>query len=152
MCSHYSSKRTWPKRLGLGRFAGQRGFAGCACNSRNKEMPPICPLSLVTTFFLAAALRMLSTVSLRTLLLVVRSLSSSPEPNLLVWLWGFTELQIPPCFGCCPSSDNAFRVFRRCEFTADSQHARIPRDQLAIAWRTMSRAFSSLARLFASSG
>ena len=61
-------------------------FAGCACNSRNKEMPPICPLSLVTTFFLATALRMLSTVSLRTLLLVVRSLSSSPEPNLLVWL------------------------------------------------------------------
>ena len=44
------------------------------------------PLSLVTTFFLATALRMLSTVSLRTLLLVVRSLSSSPEPNLLVWL------------------------------------------------------------------
>ena len=44
------------------------------------------PLSLVTTFFLATALRMLSTVSLRTLLLVVRSLSSTPEPKLLVWL------------------------------------------------------------------
>ena len=35
-----------PERLGLGRFAGQRGFAGCACNSRNKEMPPICPFSV----------------------------------------------------------------------------------------------------------
>ena len=44
------------------------------------------PLSQVTTFFLATALRMLSTVSLRTLLLVVRSLSSTPEPKLLVWL------------------------------------------------------------------
>ena len=44
------------------------------------------PLSLVTTFFLATALRMLSTVSLRTLLLVVRLLSSTPEPKLLVWL------------------------------------------------------------------
>ena len=43
-------------------------------------------MSLVTTFFLATALRMLSTVSLRTLLLVVRSLSSTPEPKLLVWL------------------------------------------------------------------
>ena len=32
--------------LVVSRFAGQRGFAGCACNSRNKEMPPICPFSV----------------------------------------------------------------------------------------------------------
>ena len=51
-----------------------------------KKCPQFVLFQLVTTFFLATALRMLSTVSLRTLLLVVRSLSSTPEPKLLVWL------------------------------------------------------------------
>ena len=73
----------------LRRFAGW-GFAGCACSFRNKIFVPS---SQVTTFFLATALKMLSTVSLRALLLVVLSLSSTPEPSLLVWLWSFTELQ-----------------------------------------------------------
>ena len=58
------------------------------------------PFSQVTTLFLATALKMLSTLSLRALLLAVLSLSSTPEPKLLDCLWsrlgrsGFRRLRV----------------------------------------------------------
>ena len=64
--------------IGSTRFRMEKGFY------RFGERAAV--LRRATTLFLATALRMLSTVSLRTLLLAVRSLSSTPEPKLLVWL------------------------------------------------------------------